>query len=132
MFSKSSWCLLFLGSRCTFIPFSKLFFTYILWFCMMLRDEAGLEISCEKVFLKFSQKWGMRPTTLYKKETVAQVFSCKFCEIFTSTYFYRIPSMATSERDQPYYDVLDFTCFWSMFFVDSRVSIFQFILEFVP
>ena len=26
-----------------------------------------------------------------KKETLAQVFSCEFCEIFKNTYFYRTP-----------------------------------------
>ena len=27
------------------------------------------------------------PATLLKKETIAQVFSCKFCEIFENTFF---------------------------------------------
>ena len=30
------------------------------------------------------------------KETLAQVFSCEFCEIFTNTYFYRTPLVAAS------------------------------------
>ena len=29
-----------------------------------------------------------------KKETLAQVFSCEFCEIFRNTYFYRTPLVA--------------------------------------
>ena len=31
-----------------------------------------------------------------KKETLAQVFSCEFCEIFNNTFFYRTPSVAAS------------------------------------
>ena len=38
----------------------------------------------------------LRPETLLKKETLAQVFSCKFCKIFKNTFFYRTPPMATS------------------------------------
>ena len=30
---------------------------------------------------------GLRPETLLKKETLAQVFSCEFCEIFKNTFF---------------------------------------------
>ena len=31
-----------------------------------------------------------------KKETLAQVFSCEFCEIFKGTFFYRTPPVAAS------------------------------------
>ena len=31
-----------------------------------------------------------------KKESLAQVFSCEFCEISKSTYFYRTPLVAAS------------------------------------
>ena len=48
--------------------------------------------SCSKKFqlcqiLFFNQVAGLRPATLLKKETLAQVFSCKFCEISKSTFF---------------------------------------------
>ena len=33
-----------------------------------------------------------------KKEGLAQVFSCKFCEISKNTFFYRTPPVAGSER----------------------------------
>ena len=33
---------------------------------------------------------------LIKKETLAQVFSREFCEIFKNTFFYRIPPVAAS------------------------------------
>ena len=32
---------------------------------------------------------------LIKKETLAQVFSCKFCEISKKTFSYRTPPLAT-------------------------------------
>ena len=32
-----------------------------------------------------------------KKETLTQVFSCEFFEIFKNTFFYRTPSVAASE-----------------------------------
>ena len=35
---------------------------------------------------------------LYKKETLAQVFSCEFCEISKNTFFQRTPPVATSVR----------------------------------
>ena len=31
-----------------------------------------------------------------KKESLAQVFFCEFCEISKNTYFYRTPSVAAS------------------------------------
>ena len=39
------------------------------------------------VSASFLKKCGMRPATLLKKETVAQVFSCEFCKISTNTVF---------------------------------------------
>ena len=33
-----------------------------------------------------------------KKETLAQVFSCQFCEIFKNTFFYRTPLGVASEN----------------------------------
>ena len=32
-----------------------------------------------------------------KKETLEQVLSCEFCEIFRYTFFYRTPPVAASE-----------------------------------
>ena len=39
----------------------------------------------KKVFLKISG----RASFFIKKETLAQVFSCEFCEIFKNALFYR-------------------------------------------
>ena len=33
-----------------------------------------------------------------KKETLAQVSSCKFCEICKNTFFYRTPLVAASDQ----------------------------------
>ena len=32
-----------------------------------------------------------------KKETLAEVFSCEFCEIFKNTFFYKTPLVAASK-----------------------------------
>ena len=33
---------------------------------------------------------------LYQKETPTQMFSCEYCDIFKSSFFYRTPLMAAS------------------------------------
>ena len=38
----------------------------------------------------------LRPVTLLKKETLAQVFSCEFCETSKNTFYYRTPLFASS------------------------------------
>ena len=40
---------------------------------------------CQSLF--FNEIASLRAATLLKKETLAQVFSCEFCEIFKSTIF---------------------------------------------
>ena len=42
----------------------------------------------------FNNVADLRPATLLKKESVAQVFYCEFCEIFRNTFFYRTPPVA--------------------------------------
>ena len=44
----------------------------------------------------FCEKGVRAPATLLKKETLAQVFSCEFCEIFKNIFFYRTPLVAAS------------------------------------
>ena len=46
--------------------------------------------------LFFNKVSGLRPATLLKKETLTQVFSFEFCEIFQSTYLYRTSVVASS------------------------------------
>ena len=40
---------------------------------------------------------GLSATIFLKKETPTYVFSCEFCEIFKSTFFYRTPPVDASE-----------------------------------
>ena len=57
--------------------------------------------SKKKVFLKISQNslentcarvsFLIKLQALLKKETLAQVFSCEFCETFKSTFFHKTP-----------------------------------------
>ena len=48
--------------------------------------------SMKKIVRKNSAKFTVKHLQLIKKETLAQVFSSKFCEIFRGTFFYRTPS----------------------------------------
>ena len=51
-----------------------------------IKKFAGKHL-CQSLF--FNKAARFRPATLIKKETQTQVFSCKFCEIFKNTFFYR-------------------------------------------
>ena len=42
---------------------------------------------------------GLLKCNFIKKETLAQVFSCEFCEIFKSTFFYGAPLVAASDHN---------------------------------
>ena len=46
-------------------------------------------------FAKFTGETPV-PESLFNKDTLAQVFSCEFCEISKNTFFYKTPSMAAS------------------------------------
>ena len=46
----------------------------------------------------FSKVTDIRPTTLLKKETQAQVFYCEYCEISKNTFSYATPPVATSRK----------------------------------
>ena len=57
-------------------------------------------LCCKFVMTKIADKpWqiiGLGPATLLRKKTLAQVFSCEFCEIYKDTFYYRIPLVAVS------------------------------------
>ena len=60
-----------------------------------------LQLSCCKfVMIKIADKpWqirGLGPASLLRKKTLAQVFSCEFCEIDKNTFYYRTPLVAAS------------------------------------
>ena len=51
-------------------------------------QKQPLEMFCKKVFLKLSQNsQEAEACNFIKKETLAQVFSCDFCEISKNTFF---------------------------------------------
>ena len=50
---------------------------------------------CQSLF--FNEVATLRSAILLKKETLAQVFSCEFCEIPKNTLFYRTPLVVASE-----------------------------------
>ena len=56
-------------------------------FCKIHRKTSVSESLFNKVFIK--------------KETLAQVLSCEFCEISKNTFSCRIPPVAASERKLP-------------------------------
>ena len=54
--------------------------------------------SVKKVFLEISQNSQLpKACNFIKKGTLAQVFSCEFCEIFKNTVLHRTPLVAASE-----------------------------------
>ena len=59
--------------------------------------------SIKKVFLEFCKIHRKTPVpesqacNFIKKETLAQVFSCEFCEISKNTFLYRTPLVSASE-----------------------------------
>ena len=60
--------------------------------------------SVKEMFLKISQdsqenasaRVSFFKKKSVKKETLAQMFSCEFCEIFKNNYFYRTPPVLAS------------------------------------
>ena len=47
---------------------------------------------CQSIFFNKVEAWNF-----IKKETLAQMFSCEFCEISKNTFFHRTPLVAASE-----------------------------------
>ena len=47
--------------------------------------------------MEFKYTYSRRPAILLKKETLAQVFSCEFCEISKNTLLHRAPMVAASK-----------------------------------
>ena len=78
-----------------------------------LKAEAVIRrCSVKKMFLEISQNWQeitcarisflikfqVSVCNFIKKETLAQVFSCGFCEISNNAFSYRTPPMAPSSK----------------------------------
>ena len=59
--------------------------------CILSIEAVAPSCSVKKMFLEISQA-----CNFIKKETLAQVFSCEFCESSKNTFSYRTPSLAAS------------------------------------
>ena len=59
-------------------------------------EAVARRCSVKKMFLKILQN--LQENTFIKKDTLAQVFSSEFCELFNSTFFYRTPPVIASEK----------------------------------
>ena len=89
----------------------RLHYSFIFFFLIFFVANRSIlpEVFCKKGVLKnFTKFTGKNlyqrpflkklqaPATLLKKESLAQVFSCEFCETFKNTFFYRTPLAAAS------------------------------------
>ena len=91
----------------------------------MYSEAVAQRCSVKKLFLKISQnsqentcarfsflkKLQADVCNFIKKETLAQVLSCEFCENFKNTFLYRTPAVAASDvlcsRSSPSYRPLN-------------------------
>ena len=56
------------------------------------------EAAVQRCPVKFTGKHLCQACNFIKKETLAQVFSCEFCEISKNTIFHRTPLLVPSEH----------------------------------
>ena len=74
---------------------------WIGWLTLMFMETyiLCLYIKCRKIKKQSPRRvlW-KGACNFIKKETLAQVFSCEFCEISKNTFFYRTPLVAASEN----------------------------------
>ena len=64
------------------------------------QDSEAVEVFCRKGAIKNFEKFAgkyLRQILFFKKEALAQVFSCEFCEISKKTFFCRTPLVTVSE-----------------------------------
>ena len=70
----------------------------VIYKCFMIKMLQLL--CCKFVMIKIADKpWqiiGLGPATLLRKNTLAHVFSCEFCEIYKNTFYYRTPLVTAS------------------------------------
>ena len=95
----------FSNIRCLLVTDSYLKNTEMFWSpnTRSSRPEVFCEKDVFKKFAKFTGKYLCQnlffvtlQASVLKKETLAQVFSCEFCEIFKNIYFYRTPLVTAS------------------------------------
>ena len=72
---------------------------------LFLKISRNLQGStCARVY--FNKVCRPQAENFIKKEALAQVFSCEFCEIFKNNFFYRTPPVAASDKRDSSRDVL--------------------------
>ena len=82
------------------------------------------ELFCKKDVLEnFIKFTGKQACNFIEKETLTQVFSCEFCEIFKNTFFHRTPPVAAS------YSRLHFYCHYEKFLERSMLKLHCFVNE---
>ena len=67
--------------------------------CNIIFKSSRPETFCKKDALKNLAKFTGKhlcQSLFLKKETLVQLFSCEFCEIFKNAFFYRTPPLAAS------------------------------------
>ena len=83
---------------CTFYK-SNIKSNCVLLLCHVRVRSSHQEVFCKEGvlsnFAKFTEKTPVLES-LFKKEALAQVFSCKFCKISKNTFSYRTPPVAAS------------------------------------
>ena len=82
----------------------KAFIIWLQWINRSSRPEVFCKKGVLRNFTKFTGKHLRQSQSLFfnkvdfiKKETLAEVFSCEFYEIFKNTFSYRIPLVAASQ-----------------------------------
>ena len=93
------WNIYFIFSvvNCTFYK-SNIKSNCILLLCHVRVRSSRQKVFCKKLLeiLQNSQENTCAKVSFLKKEALAQVFSCEFCEISKNTFSYRTPPMAAS------------------------------------
>ena len=87
---------------------SSVLFVLTLWRKLEKERNSRPEVFVKKLFLKTSENsqestcarvsFLIKIFLFIKKEVLAHVFSCKFCEILRNTLFYRTPLVAASKK----------------------------------
>ena len=92
---------------------TELFVIRVLIFSEEIAQKCSVKKGILRNFSKFTVK---HQCNLIKKETMAQVFSCEFCEISKNTLSYRTPPVAAS---------VFYTSMWLVFGLEQGALVFR-------
>ena len=102
---------------------------------MKLRSSYA-EVFCKKGILKISKKLTGKHlchglfvqaefSNFIKKETMTQVFSCEYWDIFKSNFIYRIPTVDDSAKNRFIFCLTEFHEYWSRRHYQQRISLIR-------